>query len=398
MERPLRRFDNDYDLYICQAGLKPTKFNLQNRRCGSGIQKQNGDDNPYERAVAFDSGENRRLELSVSQFTSILEYWVPEGGIVSQPAVEGVLAVGAIDASGPGYDDPEDFSDMGPSRIYDYSDDSFEDRLKPDVMGIDGVLVTGSGGFGESVEGISASRFYGTSAAAPHVAAIAALVMEAQRKATPGATRKEVADAVTQAIRDNAIDLGDDGHDFDTGYGRADALSTIQALAESSSTFSLDSTSTFTQTFTVYSTGDGADSTTTSDCACDDSNGNCTLRAAIQQANAGNRLSSSSTSPAAVLGPYSRRQPCPLSPGRSSSMASASRAPAKATCSSSLTAPAREQGSAASPSAARAASSAAWRSIASTATVRAAGQQRRAGPRRQPHRHRHGGHHRRGQR
>ena len=287
---PFGASDNDYDLYICQAGLKPTKFNLQNRRCGGGIQKQNGDDNPYERAFAFDSGENRRLELSVSQSTSILEYWVPEGGIVSQPAVKGVLAVGAIDASDPGYDDPEDFSDMGPSRIYDYSDDSFEDRLKPDVMGIDGVLVTGSGGFGESVEGISASRFYGTSAAAPHVAAIAALVMEAQRKATPGATRKEVADAVTQAIRDNAIDLGGDGdgHDFDTGYGRADALSTIQALAESSSTCSLDSMSNFTQTFTVDSTGDGADSST-SDGACDDGNGNCTLRASIQQANAGNK-------------------------------------------------------------------------------------------------------------
>ena len=38
-------------------------------------------------------------------------------------------------------------------------------------------------------------------------------------------------------------------------------------------------------TFTVDSTGDGGDSNTT-DGVCDDGSGNCTLRAAIEQANA----------------------------------------------------------------------------------------------------------------
>ena len=66
-------------------------------------------------------------------------------------------------------------------------------------MGIDGVTVTGVGGFGIPLSGINGSRFYGTSAAAPHVAGIAALVMEAQRLADPDMTKKQVADTVTKS-------------------------------------------------------------------------------------------------------------------------------------------------------------------------------------------------------
>ena len=204
----------------------------------------------------------------------ILEHGVPEGGIVGHPAVEGVSAVGAIGASDPGNDDPEPFSDRGPSVLLN------ETRNKPDVMGIDGVTVTGVGGFGIPLSGINGSRFYGTSAAAPHVAGIAALVMEAQRKVDPDMTKKEVVEEITRIIRDTAIDLGDDGHDNTFGYGRADALAAIESITD----FEVYSKESFPFTYIVDSTCDGADSNT-GDVSCNDGSDNCTLRAAIQQAN-----------------------------------------------------------------------------------------------------------------
>ena len=289
---------NDYDLYVCPPGLKPVKFNLQNDICtGSNwSQQEGGNDDPYEFVFpSFDghteadvyirkhSGVTKSLELFVPG-GRILEHRVEEGGIVGHPAVAEVLAVGAIRASDPGNDDPESFSDRGPSVLID------ETRNKPDVMGINGVSITGSGGFGEQYVGVSGAAFFGTSAAAPHVAGIAALIMEAQRRATPNATKKQVADAVTQKLRDTAIDLGESGRDNTFGYGRADALAAIESIAESSTTFSVDSLDPFPVTYTVNSTGDGADSST-SDGVCDDGtvpgSTYCTLRAAIQQANAG---------------------------------------------------------------------------------------------------------------
>ena len=288
---------NDYDLFICPPGLKPIKFNLQNDICEGSTRQQDGDNDPVESIFTpffsndstadvyirnFDASENKRLKLFTFR-GGVLEHGVEEGGTFGHAAVTGVLAVGAIDAADPGNNEPEFWSDHGPVEIYFPGQ---ETRNKPDVMGIDGVLISGAGGFGRPIEGSTFRRFFGTSAAAPHVAGIAALVMEAQRKADPSMTKKAVADAVAQKIKDTAIDLGDPGYDNTFGYGRADAFAAIKSIADSSTIFELYSMSPFVETFTVDSIGDGADDDTT-DSACDDGNGNCTLRAAIQQTNAG---------------------------------------------------------------------------------------------------------------
>src|SRR5262249_50522193 len=84
---------------------------------------------------------------------------------------------------------------------------------KPELTGIDGVSVTGAAGF--------SNPFFGTSAAAPHIAALAALV----RQANPGLSPA----AVKQALQSTAVDLGAPGFDTIFGSGRADGLAAVSA-------------------------------------------------------------------------------------------------------------------------------------------------------------------------
>ena len=143
----------DYDLFVCVGGWKPTKFNLQNGRCVGSTRIQDGDDRPYERAVVnlpagstadlyihrYTAGTATRLELFVLT-GSIKEHGVPAGGIFGHPAVAGVIATGAIGARDLGHDQLEAFSDYGASEIYF---PTRETREKPDLIGIDGVAITG---------------------------------------------------------------------------------------------------------------------------------------------------------------------------------------------------------------------------------------------------------------
>ena len=135
----------------------------------------------------------------------------PADSIFGHAAVPGAIAAGAIDASDIGNDDIEPFSSQGPVTITYPSPVS---RPKPDLCGVDGVLISGAGGFGYW-DG-SNYRFYGTSAAAPHIAAIAA-----QRR---GAYPDKTGDEIRTELCDSAVDLGSAGRDNIYGYGRADAL------------------------------------------------------------------------------------------------------------------------------------------------------------------------------
>ena len=76
--------------------------------------------------------------------------------------------------------------------------------IKPDVAAADGVSTKTGGLF---------SPFFGTSAAAPHAAGIAALVLSARPNYTP--------DQVKAAIRNSALDSMAVGVDRDSGYGVA---------------------------------------------------------------------------------------------------------------------------------------------------------------------------------
>ena len=221
---PFSASGNDYDLFACNPGDNP----VDNICPGNSFDAQNGDDDPFEFIFLINlspspasldifihrfSGQTRRLEMFVLGSAVVNEFNVPAGSIFGHPAVPGAIAVGAIDAADPGVDTIEPFSSHGPAEI---TFPSFESRLKPDVVGIDGVSVTGAGGF--------LSPFFGTSAAAPHVAAVAALVLEALREAQPGLTKSAAASQIFTTLQDTAVDLGVGGLDQVFGAGRVDAL------------------------------------------------------------------------------------------------------------------------------------------------------------------------------
>ena len=92
-------------------------------------------------------------------------------------------------------------------------------RQKPDLTAADGVSVTGVGGFG--------SPFYGTSAAAPHAGAIAALL----KSASPTVTAGEIRTALTSS----AVDIMQPGADRDSGAGIVMAFEALIALGVSGS-------------------------------------------------------------------------------------------------------------------------------------------------------------------
>ena len=128
-----------------------------------------------------------------------------------------VISLGAIDQADPLNDDIETFSSNGPTN---------DGRLKPDASAVDGVVITGAGGFGRpDFFGI---RFFGTSAAAPHGAGIAALLLQSAPCLLDGSVGALAEPIARQSLRDlilnNAVDLGAAGPDQVFGFGRIDAL------------------------------------------------------------------------------------------------------------------------------------------------------------------------------
>lgn len=121
-----------------------------------------------------------------TQFVSAIEYNASIGGDTFGPTVFGhngareVISVGAVP-----YNDaqnPQDFTSRGPATYYfgpvrdttpAYPLDSPETRQKPDLAATNGGCNTF---FGQFTDGCW--RFFGTSAAAPHAAAVAALMTE----------------------------------------------------------------------------------------------------------------------------------------------------------------------------------------------------------------------------
>ena len=146
---------------------------------------------------------------------TVLNFNSVAGSVLAQSdAPGGVIAVGAINQGDPGLDDIEPFSSRGPTA---------NGVIKPDITAVDGVSITGSGDF--------ATPFSGTSAAAPHVAGIAALLLQAQPalRAVDGGNASAERAILRTLLIDSAVDLGVAGVDNTFGSGRIDALAAVES-------------------------------------------------------------------------------------------------------------------------------------------------------------------------
>ncbi len=158
-------------------------------------------------AYALRSGSIPQIELLFIAPSSP-EYLVSADSIYGHPGMPGVLAIGAVPASTPTL--IQAFSSQGPVTI---SHPVPEARAKPDLVATD-CVATSTLGF---------TTFCGTSAAAPHVAALAALFIEQEPQASP--------QRIHALFQQSAVDLGGSSFDSIYGAGRADGLNMLRTSA-----------------------------------------------------------------------------------------------------------------------------------------------------------------------
>ncbi len=236
---PLGASTNDYDLFMLD-GFGNVVYSSQN--------VQNGTQDPYEHiadpaqysagyylAVYLYSGTNRFMHLDFGR--GVLD-WATAGCIrghnacdaansftVAATPADTAYAVG--DPTGPypsafnSSDVVEYFSADGPRRMFynpdgtpitpgNFSSSGGRVLFKPDFTAADGVSTTPPG----------FAPFFGTSCAAPHAAAIAALVLSYN----PGLTPAQVRNVLTNSC----IDIMAPGWDRDSGSGILMALTALQ--------------------------------------------------------------------------------------------------------------------------------------------------------------------------
>ena len=161
-----------------------------------------------------------------------------EGGVFGWFRVVIVVFFFVLPLVGLGFADgaPEEWESYRPRQDFDESpvvfvadgtDDAFVIRDKPDIAAADGVSTTSS----------NFTTFFGTSASAPHAAAIAALMIEA----TAGLQSEALAAAglpliniTTQArglFNASSLDIESMGFDRDSGAGILDANAAMQKRA-----------------------------------------------------------------------------------------------------------------------------------------------------------------------
>ena len=250
---PLGHASDDYNLYVFDGN-----FNL----VGQSVNVQNGSQDPYEvvdggaadgNSVVVEKHSGANVFLHVDVARDVLAYAtsgqtrghnsaVAAFDVAATPAAAaqaysntGETIPGSPSGPYPGTftssDVVELFSSDGPRQMFFNADGSpitpgnFSStggtvRLKPDITAADGVSTSlTKAAVGNGPEDFA--PFFGTSAAAPHAAAIAALMLSRN----PGLTTSQMRTLLTGSC----IDIGTHGYDRDSGYGILDAYAAVNA-------------------------------------------------------------------------------------------------------------------------------------------------------------------------
>jgi len=226
---PLGNSTNDYDVYVLDSTGSVVR---------SSTNVQDGSQDPYENVPTLNtgdrivivkySGENRYLYVSAGRgFLSI-----PTAGSVRGHNAAGAPNAFSVAATkvgtppqpfvGAPANQVEWFSSDGPRRIFFNSDGT---AITPTNFSSSGGLllqkpdITAADGNSSSVPGFT--PFFGTSAAAPHAAAIAGLIWSYSPFLKPTAVRS--------LLTSNALDLDAPGNDPNSGVGIVMAYQTLTA-------------------------------------------------------------------------------------------------------------------------------------------------------------------------
>ncbi len=158
---------------------------------------------------------------------AINEYDTPDAStITGQANAESTIAVGAVL-----YSNTPEFG-VNPPTIASFSSRGGTPvdgvvRAKPDITAPNGVNTSVDlGGF--DIDGDAFPNFFGTSASAPHAAAVGALILEARQKYYEDTLTPELLKGVLQ---NTAIDMNVPGFDIATGAGYITADSALISLA-----------------------------------------------------------------------------------------------------------------------------------------------------------------------
>lgn len=222
---------NDLDIYLVDnSGNKLFGFNRKNN-WGDPIEvlpftvKGNAEANIM--VVRTWGNDNIKFKYIVFRGEiNITEYYQGTSTVVGQANATGAIAVGAVLYTNTpvfGVNPPTiaSFSSSGGTEVYGVA------RSKPDLVAPNGVSTTVNMGNGD-FDGDGKPNFFGTSAAAPHAAAVAALVAEGKKKFYNTIVQPS---EVRTILTSTSIDMGAAGYDLVTGNGFIQADAALMSFA-----------------------------------------------------------------------------------------------------------------------------------------------------------------------